>query len=71
MNEYIISSTHTVETFPRVFFKHNTQDCNGIVTDKDDKDAVNQVNKKATAWIIYANNICNHTNYILMPYWRI
>lgn len=36
----------TVETFPWVFFKHNAQDCNGIMTDKNDKDTVNQVNKK-------------------------
>lgn len=46
MNKYIIPSRHAVETFPRVFFKHNVQDCNGIMTDKNDKDAVNQVNKK-------------------------
>lgn len=46
MNKYIIPSRHTVETFPRVFFKHNVQDCNGIKTDKNDKDTVNQVNKK-------------------------
>jgi len=46
MNKYIIPSRHIVETFPRVFFKHNVQDCNGIMTDKNDKDAVNQVNKK-------------------------
>lgn len=46
MNKYIIPSRHTVETFPQVFFKHNVQDCNGIMTDKNDKDIVNQVNKK-------------------------
>lgn len=39
-------SRHTVETFPQVFFKHNAQDCSGIMTDKNDKDAVNQLNKK-------------------------
>lgn len=39
-------SRHPVETFPRVFFKHNAQDCNGIVTDTNDNDAINQVNKK-------------------------
>lgn len=46
MNKYIMPSRHTVETFPRVFFKHNVQDCNGNMTDKNDKDAFNQVNKK-------------------------
>lgn len=46
MSKYIIPSRHTVETFPRVFFKHNVEDCDGIMTDKNDKDVVNQVNKK-------------------------
>lgn len=42
----MMPSRHRVETFPRVFFKHNVQDCNGIMADKNDKDTVNQVNKK-------------------------
>lgn len=45
MNKYIISSRHTVETFPQVFFMHNAQDCSGITADKHDKDTANQVHQ--------------------------